>query len=122
MSTERFNLSRRYLLQRSACGFGLAGLASIMSGAAADPLAPKAPHFPARARRVIFLFMHGGPSHVDQKRGGRGEERGGFGNDVAAAAAAVLLILRLGLSLRLGLRPRYSRASRVRAYPVAWRS
>ena len=31
----------------------------------ADPLAVKAPHFPARAKRVIFLFMHGGPSQVD---------------------------------------------------------
>src|SRR5205823_5567058 len=30
-----------------------------------DPLAPRQPHFPARARRVIFLFMHGGVSHVD---------------------------------------------------------
>jgi len=30
-----------------------------------DPLAPRAPHFPAKAKRVIFLFMHGGPSQVD---------------------------------------------------------
>ncbi|MFM8218381.1 MAG: DUF1501 domain-containing protein, partial [Planctomycetaceae bacterium] len=30
-----------------------------------DPLAPRAPHFPATARQVIFLFMHGGVSHVD---------------------------------------------------------
>ncbi len=43
------------------------GLASLLA-AATDPkqaLAPKAPHFPPRARRVIFLFMHGGPSHLD---------------------------------------------------------
>ena len=33
--------------------------------AAANPLAPRPPHFPARAKRVIFLFMKGGPSHVD---------------------------------------------------------
>jgi hypothetical protein len=33
--------------------------------APADPLAPRAPHFAPRARRVIWLFMHGGPSHVD---------------------------------------------------------
>jgi hypothetical protein len=32
---------------------------------ARDPLAPRPPHFPTRARRVIFLFMKGGPSHVD---------------------------------------------------------
>ena len=30
-----------------------------------DPLAPKSPMFPARAKRVIFLFMHGGPSSID---------------------------------------------------------
>jgi hypothetical protein len=34
-------------------------------GAARDPLAPKKPHFPARAKRIVFLFMKGGPSHVD---------------------------------------------------------
>src|SRR5271154_6896885 len=30
-----------------------------------NPLAPKPPHFPAKAKSVIFLFMYGGPSHVD---------------------------------------------------------
>ena len=30
-----------------------------------NPLAPKAPHFPAKAKSVIFLFMYGGPSHID---------------------------------------------------------
>jgi len=30
-----------------------------------NPLAPKSPHFPAKAKNVIFLFMHGGPSHID---------------------------------------------------------
>ncbi|MFN0165869.1 MAG: DUF1501 domain-containing protein [Bryobacteraceae bacterium] len=64
---EPRNLSRRYLLRRSACGFGLMGLAGMLAeqGLAADPLAPKKPHFPPRAKRVIFLFMHGGPSHMD---------------------------------------------------------
>jgi len=57
-----FRPSRRYLLQRSACGFGLMGLASVLG---ADPLAPKQPHFSAKAKRLIFLFMHGGPSHMD---------------------------------------------------------
>ena len=33
--------------------------------AAVDPLAPKQPHFPAKAKRIVFLFMKGGPSHVD---------------------------------------------------------
>src|SRR5262245_3730136 len=67
---QSFCPSRRYLLQRSACGLGLIGLASVMGQpkpvvAAPDPLMSKKPHFPARARRVIFLFMHGGPSHMD---------------------------------------------------------
>ena len=61
--------SRRYLLRRSTCGFGLMGLASLLSnqasGQTANPLAPRRPHFAPRAKRVIFLFMHGGPSHID---------------------------------------------------------
>jgi len=49
------------LLRRAACGFGLLGLNSLLSA----QLAPKLPHFPAKAKRVIFLFMHGGPSAMD---------------------------------------------------------
>src|SRR5215218_5457168 len=67
---QEFHPSRRYLLRRSACGFGLMGLASMLqksafASEAVDPLAPKTPHFAARAKRVIFMFMHGGPSHMD---------------------------------------------------------
>jgi hypothetical protein len=63
-------LSRRELLRVSSTGFGSLALAAIMAeqqarAGATDPLAVKAPHFPARAKRVIFLFMHGGPSQVD---------------------------------------------------------
>ena len=64
-------LSRRALLKQSAVGFGSLALASMLGGesqvsaAPADPLAPKQPHFPARAKRIIFLFMKGGPSHID---------------------------------------------------------
>jgi len=64
-------LSRRALLKQSAVGFGSLALASMLGGetplaaASNDPLAPKQPHFPARAKRIIFLFMKGGPSHVD---------------------------------------------------------
>lgn len=62
-------IDRRAMLRHSAVGFGSLALASLLhdeSSAAIDnPLAPKAPHFPARARRVIFLFMKGGPSHLD---------------------------------------------------------
>lgn len=60
---------RRDLLKNAACGFGylaLAGLAAGRAGAVADnPLAPRPPHVPPRARRVIFLFMQGGVSQVD---------------------------------------------------------
>jgi len=63
-------LSRRRALQHLACGFGslaLAGLAAEQQAraAAANPLAPKKPHHPVKAKRVIFLFMQGGVSHVD---------------------------------------------------------
>jgi hypothetical protein len=74
---EALFLTRRELLQRSGMGIGLIGLASVFadegklvrSARAAEtelhPLAPKAPHFPAKAQRVVHLFMNGGPSHVD---------------------------------------------------------
>ncbi|MCC7421404.1 MAG: DUF1501 domain-containing protein [Planctomycetaceae bacterium] len=64
-------VSRRDMLRMSACGFGSLALASLMGesngalAANANPLAPKAPPLPAKAKRVIFLFMHGGPSQVD---------------------------------------------------------
>lgn len=62
--------SRREVLQNSALGFGFLALADMLSAAPAeprrlDPAAPKPPHFPAKAKRVIFLFMKGGPSHLD---------------------------------------------------------
>jgi len=65
---------RREVLRRFASGFGMIGLAGLLADesragvagpAAADPLAPRPPMDPARAKRVIFLFMAGGPSHVD---------------------------------------------------------
>jgi len=63
-------LPRRVLLQRSAMGFGLLGLRGLFgSTAAAETVAnnprPQAPHFAPRAKRIIFLFMHGGPSSID---------------------------------------------------------
>src|SRR6266699_145268 len=65
-------LSRRDMLRRCACGFGYLALTSLLAetarvAAAADnnPLAPRPPQFPPRAKRIIFLFMPGGPSHVD---------------------------------------------------------
>jgi hypothetical protein len=60
-------LSRRALLKSTGCGFGYLAFAGLSTWAAekANPQAPKRPHFPARARRVIFLCMEGAPSHVD---------------------------------------------------------
>jgi hypothetical protein len=61
-------VSRRAVLQRSALGLGALGLAGLLADearAAAGPLAPKAPHFPAKAKRVIHFFLNGGPSQVD---------------------------------------------------------
>jgi Protein of unknown function (DUF1501) len=72
MSTD---LNRRELLRRTGAGFGSLALAALLSDEsraagnappdATAPLAPRQPHFAARARRVIFLFMPGGPSQVD---------------------------------------------------------
>jgi len=62
-------LSRRRFLQDSACGFGALAFAGLGAGralaASTDPLAPKLPHHAPKAKRVIFLFMQGGVSHVD---------------------------------------------------------
>src|SRR5690349_16126446 len=59
-------VSRRAALGQIAAGFGSVALAGLMSQPAfGGPLSPKPTHFPAKAKRVIFLFMHGGPSHID---------------------------------------------------------
>lgn len=62
-------LSRRALLGQMGAGFGSLALSALLAdrsyGAGADPLAVRAPHFAPRAKRVIMLFMFGGPSHMD---------------------------------------------------------
>jgi hypothetical protein len=72
---QRDPMTRRELLRRAGTGVGMLGLAAVLmdadglvAGAAEDyqnPLAPREPHFPAKAKHVIHLFMNGGPSHVD---------------------------------------------------------
>ena len=71
--------SRRAWLQRAGCGFGWLGLQSLISQAdlggkvyadglgerSTSPLAPRQSHFPARAKRVVWIFVNGGPSQVD---------------------------------------------------------
>src|SRR5437667_9445147 len=65
------SIDRRQFLERSGLGFGRLALSSLLGSqvsqpaASTNPLAAKAPPLPAGAKNVIFLFMHGGPSHVD---------------------------------------------------------
>ena len=67
-------VSRRWFFEQSGVGFGAMALAQLLgqSASAADgnpapanPLAPRQPHFAPRAKRVIFLFMAGAPSHLE---------------------------------------------------------
>ena len=62
MNITSSQVTRRHALQAAACGFGWLALRGL---AAENPLAPRVPHFAPRAKRVIFLFMRGGPSQVD---------------------------------------------------------
>src|SRR6266851_2495647 len=70
------SMSRREMLRQAGLGFGAWALLDLLSrdGLAAantarteitNPLAARPPHFPPRAKSVIFLFMQGGPSHID---------------------------------------------------------
>ncbi|HEV8058774.1 MAG TPA: DUF1501 domain-containing protein, partial [Gemmataceae bacterium] len=68
-------VTRRDFLCRSGMGMGAIALAGLLSDAGIvpsiaradllNPLTPHGPHFPGKAKRVIHLFMNGGPSHVD---------------------------------------------------------
>jgi hypothetical protein len=74
-----YAITRRQLLSRAGCGFGLVGLAGLMAyegllshaqaedlgSRSLNPLAPRQPNFAGKATRVIWLFINGGPSHVD---------------------------------------------------------
>ena len=65
-------VSRRAWLRAAGLGFGSIGLSALLAQESLadgqdpnNPLAPRAPHFAPKAKRVIFLFMHGGPSSID---------------------------------------------------------
>jgi Protein of unknown function (DUF1501) len=66
-----FGLSRRQILKSASAGFGYLALAGLLgqnaarAAAAPGPLAPRAPHFRPRAKRIIFLFMEGAMSQMD---------------------------------------------------------
>jgi hypothetical protein len=78
MGLSDLNLNRRDWLSKAGGGFGAVALAAMLQRdgklraaenesktTVSNPLAVKQPHFAPRAKRVIWLFMHGGPSHVD---------------------------------------------------------
>jgi hypothetical protein len=67
-------ITRRWFFRDCAVGLGTLALAELLGGRAAtatarpalpDPLAPKQPHYAARAKRVVYLFMAGAPSHLE---------------------------------------------------------
>jgi hypothetical protein len=74
--TEHNHLPRRWFLKECGIGLGTIALHALLQdrattqparapGAPADSMTPRQPHFPARAKNVIFLFMAGGPSHLE---------------------------------------------------------
>jgi hypothetical protein len=72
MTPDNLLLNRRDLLARTGTGFGMLALAGLFADEAnaavprdVNPLAPRPPHFPAKAKHVVHLFMNGGPSQVD---------------------------------------------------------
>src|SRR3954468_10585401 len=65
MSLSMSIRTRREFLMRSCGGLGALALSSMLQAEQADPLAPKTPHHAPTAKSVIFLFMEGGPSHID---------------------------------------------------------
>ena len=64
MTRDDLALTRRQLLSRCGMGFGALALGGMMADAS-DPLTPRAPRFPGRAKRLIHVFANGGASQVD---------------------------------------------------------
>ena len=72
------NISRRHFLRESAAGLGAAALGTLLAGCTSksngipeklisnvDPMFPKPPHFPGKAKQVIYLHMAGAPSQLE---------------------------------------------------------
>ncbi|MBI2687720.1 MAG: DUF1501 domain-containing protein [Acidobacteria bacterium] len=57
-------IARRWFMEQCGVGMGALALPALL-GAATDPMAPKQPHHAAKAKNVIYLFMAGGPSHIE---------------------------------------------------------
>src|SRR6476619_689953 len=61
--------SRRDFRRLAGCGFGSLAFSALAAAEDAktqiNPFSPKAPHFPTKCKSVVFLFMEGGPSHLD---------------------------------------------------------
>src|SRR3954470_1160386 len=64
-SLARAGMSRREFLARTGMGMGFLSLGALAQAQSGSPLAAHAPHFPAKAKRVVHFFLNGGPSHVD---------------------------------------------------------
>ena len=58
-------MTRREALEKFGCGFGMLGLAGLLDREARADSPAQGPHFPAAAKHIIYLFLNGGPSHVD---------------------------------------------------------
>src|SRR5271156_3716213 len=75
LNEMRRSITRRYFFKECGVGLGLMALASLLRNndvfaaaapsVADNPFAPRAPHFPAKAKRVIYLFQAGAPSHLE---------------------------------------------------------
>ncbi|MGE3315532.1 MAG: DUF1501 domain-containing protein [Planctomycetaceae bacterium] len=69
--TDGLFCTRREMLVQSGLGMGMFGLASLLGESQAvasgfeNPLTSKSPHFPAKAKHIIHIFLNGGPSHID---------------------------------------------------------
>jgi hypothetical protein len=62
---DKLSIARRWFMKDCGVGLGALALRGLAQGASQDPLAPKTPHFKPKAKRVIYLFMAGAPSHLE---------------------------------------------------------